>query len=75
MSVAKLKAEFSSVLDDLRNGEEIVIEYGKGHQKLGVIIPYDQYKQAERKLGALESKAEYKVRKDFKMSDDELLSS
>ncbi len=75
MTVAKLKAQFSSVLDDVRNGEEVVIEYGKSHEKLGVIVPYEKYKPQKRKLGVLEHKAEYKVGKKFNITDEELLSS
>ena len=74
MTVANLKAQFSQVVKDLRNGEEITIEYGKGHKKLGVIIPYDKYKPVKRKIGIAEKKASYGINGNFKITDEELLS-
>ena len=72
MTVAKLKSNFSSILDDLRRGEEITIEYGKSHEKLGVIIPYGKYKPKKRKIGLIKN-GSFSMAKDFKISDDELL--
>ena len=73
MTVAKLKSEFSSVLKDLRAGEEITIEYGKAHEKLGVIIPYSKYKAPERKIIILEN-ASFELADDFEITEEELLS-
>lgn len=74
MKVAKLKANFSQVLKDLEKGEEIIIELGKGHKKVGVIIPFEKYEKKKRKIGILENKASYKIIGDFKISDEELIS-
>ena len=73
MTVGNLKTKFSAVLNDLRHGEEIVIEYGKTHEKLGVIIPYSKYKPIKRKIGILKD-ASFKMTDDYKMTDEELLS-
>lgn len=73
MTVANLKSKFSLVLDDLRRGEEIVIEYGKSHEKLGVIVPYKKYNPVQRKIGILK-KASFEMKEDFKMTEEELLS-
>lgn len=73
MTVAVFKAQFSTVIEDLRKGEEITIEYGKNHQKLGVIVPFRKYKPLKRKIGILEGKASYKVVGDFKISSEEML--
>ncbi|MBK1792857.1 type II toxin-antitoxin system Phd/YefM family antitoxin [Persicirhabdus sediminis] len=73
MTVANLKAQFSEVLDAVRLGEEVVIEFGKMHEKVGVIVPYDKYYQAERQLGVLDKVASVEINDDFKMTDDELL--
>ncbi|MCK5154908.1 MAG: type II toxin-antitoxin system Phd/YefM family antitoxin [Spirochaetales bacterium] len=74
MTVANLKSQFSSVLNDLRHGEKIIIEYGKSHEKLGVIIPYNEYKPKKRKIGILGSNASFTMKDDFKMTDEELVS-
>lgn len=73
MTVAKLKSNFSSVLNDLRNGEEITIEYGKAHKKLGVIIPYEKYKPKKRNVGLLKNTS-FKIKSDFKISAEDLLN-
>lgn len=74
MTVANLKSQFSSVINDLRHGKEITIEYGKCHQKLGVIIPYEKYKPTKRKIGILDNKASFEIKENFKITDEELLS-
>ena len=74
MTGANLKAQFSSGIEDIRNGEEVLIEYGKRHQKLGVIVPYNKYKPIKRKTGLLGKNASFKINGNFKISDDELLS-
>ena len=74
MTVANLKADFSSVIDDLKNGDEVIIEYGKRHEKLAVIVPYKKYKKSSRKIGILKGKASFQVNADFKMSDEDLLN-
>ena len=74
MKVAKLKANFSQVLKDLERGEEIVIEFGKGNKKLGVIVPFEKYEKKKRKVGILENKGSYEIVGDFKITDEELAS-
>lgn len=74
MTVALLKSQFSHVIEGLIDGEEYLIEYGKGHKKLGVIIPYKKHAQKKRKLGLVEGKATYSINGDFKITSEELSS-
>jgi len=74
LTVANLKAQFSKVIKNLNNGQEIMIEYGKSHKKIGIIVPYKKYKTAKRKIGILQNKASYQIMDDFKISSKELLS-
>ena len=74
LTVGKLKANFSQILDFIKNGEEIIIEFGKKHEKIAVIIPYKRYNLKKRKVGILKGKASFKIKNDFKMTDEELLS-
>jgi len=46
LTVANLKANFSDVLNSIKNGEDIIIEFGKNHEKLAVSIPYKNYQIA-----------------------------
>jgi len=78
IQVGKLKAEFSSVLEKIQNnGEKFVIEYGKKHKKIALIIPYHKSyeKQEERKFGILKNKANVIINNDFNMTDEELFGS
>ena len=52
MPVGELKRRFSEVLADIKNGEQIVISYGRKKTKVAVIIPFSQYaKGSGVKLG------------------------
>jgi antitoxin (DNA-binding transcriptional repressor) of toxin-antitoxin stability system len=77
LSVAKLKAQFSSVVVDLRNGEEVAITYGRNKQPLATIIPQSKLAQPNHAipLGDLQKKGWSYAMRDFEMSDEELLST
>ena len=76
LAVGELKASFSSVLDEVKHGHPVAVGYGKRKTKLAVIVPYEQYKKAaSRKIGILDGRARCRIHKDFKISDEELLSS
>ena len=76
MTVGELKAQFSEILDKVREGEEIVISYGKKREKVAVLLPYSHYNQKqERKLGLLKGHATCVIHDDFKITDEELLRS
>jgi len=75
-TVGNLKTHFSEVLNDVQNGEEYTIEFGKQHNKVAVIIPYSKYvKKNKRKIGILENKGKIIIKNNFKMTDDEFLNS
>jgi antitoxin (DNA-binding transcriptional repressor) of toxin-antitoxin stability system len=73
LTVANLKANFSEVLKYIKSGEEVIIEFGKKHEKLAVIIPYKKYHNRKRKIGILKGKASFEIDSNFKISDEELL--
>ena len=71
----ELKDNVLKVLELVENGEEILIRKGDNKKNIAVLIPYLQYKQKkERRLGILKGKASYKIRDDFKITDEEFLS-
>lgn len=42
IQVAELKSDFSNILHLLQGaGETFIIEYGKNHKKVAMIVPYD----------------------------------
>ncbi len=76
LTVGAFKARFSDVLKDVQAGQPIAITYGKKRTKLAVLIPYDQYRNAKmRRLGVLQEKASYYLHDDFKVTDEDVLTS
>ncbi len=56
---------------------ELSIVYMKTLQeKIAVLVPFDKYiKKNKRKLGMLEKRASFHMKKDFEISDEEFLDS
>lgn len=76
IQIGKLKSEFSDVLQKVEHeGQEFVIEFGKKHKKVAIIIPYSEaYENKKtREFGLMEGKGSYQLNDDFEMTDDELV--
>lgn len=74
MQVGELKARFSEVVEIVKNGEEVIVSYGKKHENVAVIIPYSAYRQRNKiKLGNLKGKAVATFSDQFKMTAAELI--
>jgi len=70
ISVGKLKANFSEVLNLVKNKkEEFIIEYGRNHKKIAKIVPFEE-KKSKRKFGQLKGKIV--VPDDFNDEDEEI---
>ncbi len=75
MQIGELKAHFSQIIEEVKQGEEIVISYGKKKDNVAVIIPYSQYKEKNKiKLGILANKGTYSIKPDFKMTAEEIIN-
>ncbi len=76
LTVGQFKSKFSQVLEKVLQGESVGITYGKSKKKVAALVPYSKFiKQTKFKLGLLEGKASFKIHSDFKMRDEEFLSS
>lgn len=76
MTSAKLKANFSAVVAELKLGNEVAITYGRKKEPLGTIVPQSKLKKPDYsiQLGDLKLQGwNYKM-KNFEITDDELLS-
>ena len=74
MTVGQFKSKFSQVLEKVLQGESIGITYGKNKKKVAAIVPFKKYlKKNSIKLGILEGKASFKIKKGFKMTEEEFL--
>ena len=73
MPVGELKSHFSEVIEAIKNGEQIVISYGKKKKKIAVIVPFSQYvKENSLKIGLLKGKAKCEFMDDYEMTSEEL---
>jgi prevent-host-death family protein len=77
MTVGQLKRNFASALDSVREGESIIVEYGRSHREVAVLIPFADYadKASERPLGVLRNRGSVTIGSDFSISDEELTES
>lgn len=76
LTVGHLKSNFSKVLNNLKNGEEYTVAFGKKKEKIAVMIPYKKYLSSfQKKIGVLEGKGKIISTDDFKISDEEFLKS
>lgn len=76
LTVGQFKAKFSEVLSKVLQGESIGITYGKNKKKVAALVPINMVIKTNRlKLGLLEGKATFKIHHNFKMTDEEFLSS
>lgn len=76
LTVGEFKAKFSEILSKVLQGESVGITYGKAKKKVAALVPYSKLISTNNlKLGLLEGKASFKVRKSFKITDQELLKS
>ena len=75
MQMAEAKTHFSSILRDIKAGNEIAIAYGKKKETIAVIIPYEKWKKNQkRQLGSLEGKMSVEFTENFSMTDEELIN-
>ncbi len=74
VSVGDFKAQFSMILDEVLEGNKIAIQYGRKKEIVAWLVPAKPNPAAKRRpLGILEGKAWFKVRKGFKLTEEEFL--
>ncbi len=74
IQVGQLKHDLASVLEMVKGGQEFVVQFGRKHQPIAVIVPYAQYKNdTPRTFGLLENKGGFTLKDDFEMSDEDLV--
>ena len=76
MTVGEFKARFSEALDAVREGETIVVSYGRNHRKVAAMVPYSELKPTKKRpLGLLKAKARVSFGRDFALTDDDFLKA
>jgi antitoxin (DNA-binding transcriptional repressor) of toxin-antitoxin stability system len=76
MTVGEFKTHFSEALDAVRDGDSVVVSYGRNRRKVAAMVPYSVFRpQKRRPLGLLKSKVRIKFGRDFALTDELLLKS
>ena len=76
LPVGELKAQFSAILELVKQGETIGILYGKKKKPIAMIVPYkEKEKQKERKIGILDGKYQIYIDEDFNFTEEYLAGS
>ncbi len=71
----EVSKDIHAILDLVKKGEEVIIKNDQNQENIAVIISYTKYKTSQkRRLGVLKGKASFKLRDDFKITDEEFLS-
>jgi antitoxin (DNA-binding transcriptional repressor) of toxin-antitoxin stability system len=74
LPVGEIKAQFSEVLEKVKQGESFGILYGKRKRPVAMLVPYvDSEVKPPRQLGIMDGKAVVSFALDSKMSEEEFL--
>lgn len=74
LTVGEFKSKFSQMLEKVLQGESIGITYGKSKKKVAALVPYHKFMKTHKfNLGLLAGKAHFKIKKGFKITDEDLL--
>ena len=72
LTVAELKTQFSDILVQVKNGENIKILYGKSKKPVAMIVPIKDI-NSPRQIGILDGKAIFKINGNGKISEEDFL--
>lgn len=73
MSVGEFKTHFSEVVEQVKEGAEIAVTFGKKKEIIGYFVPKLNQENGKRKLGLLDGHAEIIFKDDFKITEEEFL--
>ena len=74
MTVGEIKTNFSQILEDVKHGKKVGILYGRKKKPIAMIVPYNDEKKSERKIGILDGKVSINFKENFDMTTEELCS-
>jgi antitoxin (DNA-binding transcriptional repressor) of toxin-antitoxin stability system len=73
IAVGEVKTHFSEILEEVKQGNQVGILYGKLKKPIAMIVPYSEEKVSKRKIGILDGKVTIEFSDDFEMTTEELL--
>lgn len=74
LPVGELKAQFSEVLEKVKQGESFGILYGRQKKPVAMIVPYEEMAlKKARKIGLFDGKITIHISEDFEITEEDLL--
>jgi hypothetical protein len=73
MTVGEFKTHFAEVLEQVKSGVGIAVTYGRKKEIVGYFLPKAESLFKKRELGLMAGKASANFKRDFKISEEELL--
>lgn len=74
VTTSELRHNFSSVIDQVRQGKEFVLQCGRSHENVAVILPFGRaVSKQSRKFGTLADRGPLVMADDFQMTEEEFL--
>lgn len=71
----QVKDDISRIFEIVEKCEDILIKEDHNQENIAIIIPYKKFiSRRDRPLGILKGKASFKMKDDFKITDEELLN-
>jgi hypothetical protein len=71
LTVGEFKAQFSSVIEMIKAGEEVEVTFGKQKEVIGVFKPKEKKKEGKRKFGTFNNTPGYYMAPDFNETTEE----
>lgn len=76
VTATEFKHNFSSIIKQVRQGKEFVLQSGRTHENVALILPISQGKSCpSRKLGILENRGPLIIADDFQLSEEDFFTS
>jgi len=72
-TVSEITADFKKILPFVQKGERVGIAYRKANKPIAMLMPFEESKQTNRKIGILEGKVRFKEIANGKMTEEEFL--
>ena len=73
MTVGEFKTHFSEVVEQVKAGVSFAVTYGRKKEVVGYFLPESQLEKPCRQLGLLEGKLSINFKKDFQITEEDLL--
>jgi len=72
-TVSEFTADFKKILPFVQKGERIGISYRKANKPVAMLMPFEENKHTNRKIGILEGKVRFKEIDNGKITEEDFL--